>query len=204
MASSAADAPSMRPWPRQILGGVVAGRGGLERWLEAERDQIVLWLPVAFGAGIAAWFVLPDAAAWIPALLSCAAGALIALAAGQGGRASRGLAVGLVAAALGLGLVWWRAERVAGVVLARPMIVAFEARVLRIEPLAARDLVRLRLATGTVMDPATDRGGLPTVLPAIVRVNLAEKDVPAGLTRGATIALRARLMPPPEPGAGRL
>ncbi|MFC3581501.1 ComEC/Rec2 family competence protein [Sphingomonas hylomeconis] len=189
----------MRPWPRQILGVLDAGRGGLERWLEAERDQIVLWLPVAFGAGIAAWFVLPDAAAWIPALLMCAGGALIALAAGQGGRASRGLAVGLVAAALGLVLVWWRAERVAGVVLVRPIIVAFEARVLRIEPLAARGLVRLRLATRRVTDPATDRGGRQTVLPAIVRVNLAEKDVPTGLTRGATIALRARLMPPPEP-----
>lgn len=36
-------------------------------------------------------------------------------------------------------------------------------------------------------------------LPPIVRVNLATKDVPAGLAPGAVIALRARLMPPAPP-----
>ncbi|MEN2786670.1 ComEC/Rec2 family competence protein [Sphingomonas qilianensis] len=174
-------------------------RLGLEQWLEAERDQIVLWLPVMLGAGISLWFVLPDEAAWATVLLLCAAGGLAALAVGSGGRASRALAVGFVSVALGLALIWWRAERVAGEVLTRPVIVAFEAKVVSLEPLAARDLVRLRLAPIRIVERMPVRRGQPTVLPAFVRVNLAEKDVPAGLTRGATIGLRARLMPPPEP-----
>ncbi|MEG3086551.1 ComEC/Rec2 family competence protein [Sphingomonas sp. PB4P5] len=190
----------MRPWPRQIARGFGVARDVVERWLEAERDQIVLWLPVMLGAGIATWFVLPDQAAWLTAVLLCGAGALAALAVGQSGRASRALAVAFVTAALGLGLIWWRAERTGGVVLTRPVIVAFEARVVSVEPLAARELVRLRLAPTRVVDsPPLAGRGRSVELPAFIRVNLAVKDVPPGLTRGATIALRARLMPPPEP-----
>ncbi len=36
-------------------------------------------------------------------------------------------------------------------------------------------------------------------LPPLLRVNLAQGDVPAGLGRGAIVRLRARLMPPPPP-----
>jgi competence protein ComEC len=172
---------------------------GVERWLEAERDQIVLWLPVAFGAGIAAWFLLPEPRTWMMVLSLCGAAALGGMAVAHGGRAARIVIVGALCVMAGLTLIWWRAERVAGVVLTRPMIVAFEARVVSVEPLAARDLVRLRLAPTKVMDPLTDREGRPTALPPFARVNLAEKDVPVGLTRGSIIGLRARLMPPPEP-----
>ena len=118
--------------------------------------------------------------------------------------------------ATGLALIWWRAESAAGAVLTRPVIATFEARVERIEPLAARELVRLRLAPIRVLaTPGRScKGGRPcrrngqrrwrsrkeTIrLPDHIRVNLAEADVPAGLTRGATITLGARLMPPPQP-----
>ncbi|MHA6722681.1 ComEC/Rec2 family competence protein [Sphingomonas sp. RS2018] len=169
--------------PLQIMG---AWRPwSIEAWLEAERDQLPLWIPVAFGAGIAAWFVLPDQGAWIAVLLASLAVAVAGAALAPGGRAGRAMTIAGIAVALGTGATWWRAERVAAPVLARPAIVAFIARVERIEPLAARELVRLRLA------PVGAAG-----LPPRIRVNLAERDVPAGLAAGATIRLRARLMPP--------
>ncbi len=106
-------------------------------------------------------------------------------------------------AAAGLALIWWRAETSDGQVLARPVIATFEARVERVEPLPSRDLVRLRLAPVQVVAvPARPGRGDTRPLPKLlhhVRVNLAEADVPAGLSRGATIRLGARLMPPPQP-----
>ncbi|QDX28166.1 ComEC/Rec2 family competence protein [Sphingomonas suaedae] len=156
-----------------------------ERWLEAERGQLFLWVPVMLGMGIAAWFVLPDAARWGAVILGSLAVGAAALAVGRGGRAARALAWGAVLVALGCALVWWRAERVAAPVLARPAVVQVAGTVERIEPLPARELVRLRIAT----DAATR-------LPPTVRVNLAVKDMPDGLTPGARVRLRARLMPP--------
>ena len=164
----------------------------IERRLEAERDRLALWLPVMLGAGVATWFVLPRAAWWSAAALAMLATGLAALAMARGGRLARSMAIGAFAMAAGLGLVWARAERVAAPVLARPAVVAMTAQVLRVEPLAARDLVRL-----TLKPEATD-------LPPRVRVNIATADMPAGLGPGATIRLRARLMPPPDaavPGA---
>ena len=165
----------------------------LEEWLDAERDQLVLWLPVALGGGIAAWFLLPDARSWGCALLACAAVALAGVGLGHGGRAARLLAVGAMTVACGLALTWWRAERVAAPVLARPVVAAVTGRVVDVEPLAARGLVRL------TMLPDAGLG-----LPPRIRVNLAQADAPTGLTRGAMLSLRARLMPPPPapvPGA---
>ena len=193
MATSAAAAPSTRVPRLQTPWGDGALRRGVEAWLEAERDQLVLWLPVAFGAGIAAWLVLPDARLWTAALLACLASALAALAAAGGGRLARVVAAGFLMAAFGLLLIWTKAERVAAPVLARPAVAAFTATVEAIEPLSARELVRLTLL------PQSNIG-----LPGRVRVNLAEADVPGGLSTGAVLRLRARLMPPPEaavPGA---
>ncbi|MCP3733346.1 ComEC family competence protein [Sphingomonas sp. RP10(2022)] len=166
---------------------------GIETWLEAERDQLVLWLPVALGGGIAAWFLLPDPRGWMAAMLGCVALASAALAAGRGGRLPHALAVGAIVAAIGLGLTWWRAERVAAPILARPVVAMVAGRVEAVEPLAARDLVRLTIR------PDTGAG-----LPPRIRVNLATADAPKGLRDGAGIRLRARLMPPPAasvPGA---
>lgn len=176
--------PTMRIAAQQF--GVL--QNPLEAWLEAERDQMPLWLPVALGAGIAAWFVLPDPRAWLGALALFIGGALVALAAGRGGRAGRALLVGGLTAAVGLGLIWWKAERVSAPVLGRPAIVEFTGRVERLEPLAARDLVRVTLTPVSRAD-----------LPPRIRVNLGDADVPDGLTRGATLSLQARLMPPASP-----
>nr|WP_245968321.1 ComEC/Rec2 family competence protein [Hephaestia caeni] len=145
------------------------------------------------GGGITAWLVLPDSGRWIAALLLLGALALFGVAVGRGGRAGRALTIVAVTAAIGLALIWWRAERVAAPVLAHPTVAAFEARVEAVAPLPARGLVRVRLA------PLGNVG-----MPPHVRANIAEKDVPAGLAPGAVIRLRGWFMPPPEaavPGA---
>ncbi|WP_150125391.1 ComEC/Rec2 family competence protein [Sphingomonas sp. LM7] len=165
----------------------------LERWLEREREQLVLWLPVMLGAGITAWFVLPDAARWIGFVLGSAALGLGALALPGGGRAPRVMAVAGLTLAAGCALIWWRAERVAAPVLARPAVVLMTGQVERVEQLPARDMVRVTLSPLGHAD-----------LPPRLRVNLAIGDAPKGLAKGAIIKLRARLMPPPDaavPGA---
>ena len=175
--------------------------GAVERWLEAERDQLPLWLPVALGGGVAGWFLLPDARMWWAALLALVAVGLAALSVGRYGRLARAVGIGALAAALGLTLVWWRAERVAAPVLGGPTVARFTAAVERVEPLAARGLVRLTLLPRA--GATNDRGGA-VALPPRVRVNLQAEDTPAGLTAGAIVTLRARLMPPPVaavPGA---
>ncbi|WP_076071061.1 ComEC/Rec2 family competence protein [Sphingomonas montana] len=161
----------------------------VERWLEAERDQLVLWCPVALACGITAWFLLPDAGAWTVFLLLAGGTALAALAVPGGGRAARGMAVFAGLCAIGCALIWLRAERVAAPVLARTTVATMTARVLSVDPLPARALVRVMLAPDVMPD---------ALLPPRVRVNIADADVPAGLAPGARLALRARLMPPAD------
>jgi len=199
MASAAADASS-RPLRHRQFGGpatLVRLRDVLERWLEAERDSLPLWIPVAIGAGISLWFVLPDPRAWTIAGLLFAAVALAAIAGGQGGRAARAVAIAAALALVGLTLIWWRADHVRGAVLGGPVVATFEARVEGIEPLPARELVRLTLAP---LGLARDSKGAAVALPRRVRVNLAETDLPPGLGRSGVVSLQARLMPPPSPG----
>jgi competence protein ComEC len=190
MASSAAEAPStgLAALQTTVRHWGFTGFSIIERWLEAEREQLVLWIPVALGAGITAWFLLPGPEQWLAFVGAAAALALVGVAFPAGGRLGRAVIVLALGLALGCSWIWWRADRVAAPVLARPAVVAFDARVERVEHLPARDLVRLRLAP-------VDRADLPP----LVRVNLAETDVPAGLTRGSVVRLRARLMPPPPP-----
>jgi competence protein ComEC len=166
----------------------------LEAWLEAEREQLPLWLPVGLVAGVAAWFWLPSRAAWCGFLLAMAAVALAGLVFGRIGRAGRAVAIFALAAAFGCGLVWskaaWSGE---GGRLARPEVVRFEARIERVEPLPAREAVRLLL-----------RPVESIALPRRVRLTVAEDYAPAGLLPGAMVAVRARLVPPPSaavPGA---
>ena len=187
MPGTFATAPSMAPGRRQTAWGarIRALSSGIEAWLEAERDQLPLWLPVSLGAGIAAWFLLAGEARWagfMLAMLGIGAGALMMP---GGGRLARAILWFALAAVLGCGVVWLRSEQVRAPRLGRPAIMAFTAAVEAVEPLPAREVVRLRLAP----DPAAG-------LPPRVRVNVAEKDMPAALQTGATVSLRARLMPP--------
>ena len=173
--------PEREPAVRQWQAG--AFFASAESFLEREREQAPLWLVVALGGGIAAWLVLADPARWWAFLLLAAGGSVVgfALVPGRAGRAVGAVGIAL---ALGLGLIWVRAEAVRSPQLQRIDIVRFEAEVKRVERLAARESLRLTLAP---------RGG---ELPPLLRVSLAEKDAPEGLGPGARIALRARLTPP--------
>ncbi len=178
-----------------MVGGRISNwRDAIEELFEAERDQLALWIPVSLGVGIALWFVLPDPAGWEVAALILSGIALAALAIGRSGRVLRALAITTLLAASGILLIWSRAERVAAPVLTRPAVVQMRATVESLEPLVARDIVRLRLRPLR----ATDGRGRTVIIPPRVRVNLATADA-GGITAGAVIRLRARLMPPPGP-----
>lgn len=169
----------------------------LENWAEAERDQLALWGPVMLGGGIAAWFVLPDPAAWCGAALFVAGVALAAATWSGGRRVARALAWGAVLMLAGLLVVWTRAESVRAPVLARPIMADMVAEVEAVDRLAARQIVRLMLRPVA----ARDGRGAHVVLPPRIRVSLADQDAPTGLARGAKVRLRARLMPPAAPVA---
>lgn len=142
------------------------------------------WGVVGFGGGIAAWFALDLQIQWA-AFIAIASGIAIAGFATQGGRAERALAWFALAMALGCALVWARSQTVAGPRLNRPVIVTFDARVEKVEPLVAKGDVRLTLAPSE-----------PT-LPPRVRVSALAQDAPAGLGDGAQLRIRARLTGPP-------
>ncbi len=184
--------------PAAGAGGLRAALRGLnplaaiERRLEAERDQIALWLPVALGAGIAAWMVLPDRFAWFAAMAGFAAFALAGCAVGLGARIGRMMAVGGVVALLGVVLIWARADWVASPRIDRPMVALVAGRVVAVERLPAREIVRV-----TVEQVAAP-------LPSRLRLNIDETQVDERLSVGDRIVVRARLMPPappPVPGA---
>lgn len=153
--------------------------------LEAERERVGLWLPVALGAGIAAWFALPSMTHWIGLLLLLVGGALGGLLLGWRGRLGRSIVIACAAIAVGLLLVWARALWVSAPVLAAPVVTEFSAVVERVEPLPAKGQLRILALPQRRSD-----------LPPRVRLTLRSEQA-AGLVDGETIGVRARLMPPP-------
>ena len=191
--ASGGGAPSIADQPLQT--GLRAGLHRLgqkiERLTEAERDQLPLWLPVGLGAGIAAWFALPDRNSWIAFLL--AAGALFFACLGVSGtRWGRALAIFALAMASGCGLIWWKADRVESPRLERARLAEFAASVEGLQRVPAKQHVRLILRPLSAPD-----------LPPKLRVNVSEAEA-ADIEVGAAVRLRAWLMPPAEmavPGA---
>jgi competence protein ComEC len=194
MANTTGDAPSMGSKARQTARGVLAAMA-VRRWdsrletaLEAERDQLPLWLPVAFGAGIAAWFALPHRDDWIAVMIAALAVAGLGLAVDHRRRTGKAMLLAALAVAAGCGWIWLAADSAAAPVLERAAVTRFQADVQSVQRLPARDTVRVLLR------PVNMPG-----LPPLVRVNIADRDVPAGLVAGDRLSLRVRLMPPPPP-----
>lgn len=159
----------------------------IEAWLEAERHQLPLWVPVALGSGIAAWFVIPVREGWIAflcATLAVAAGALALLPAS--GRLRKVLMAAGMLAAAGCALVWARAEWLAHPVVPRPMVAVLNGRVVSSQSQPALERVRLVVE---------DR--------QLGRVRLTVKAGPGGslpvIRAGAEVEVRARIIPPPPP-----
>jgi competence protein ComEC len=159
----------------------------IEDWLDSERDQIALWVPVALGTGIALWFILADQHAWIAVVVGAVAASLIGLAIGRARRLGTFLFIGGLCVAFGCALAWWRADYVTAPKLARPLVAMFEAQVTRIENQRAKGQSRVW------MTPAS-----ASKLPPLVRVTIKDQDIVADLAVGDRIRLRARLVPPPD------
>lgn len=165
----------------------------LEQRLEAEREQLPLWIPIGLIAGISAWFALPGAAAWSAFMALAGAAMLAALAAGRGSRTGSAAAWFCLFALIGCALIWARADGVAAPRLQRPQAPTFTAVIVKADRLVARDQLRLLLA------PVQ-----PSDLPPQVRVSVPLDQAQPELVPGATVRLRAYLMPPPPmavPGA---
>ena len=158
---------------------------GLEAFLESERRQLPLWMPVALGIGIVGYFMLPAPAQW----LGFGAGALAValLGAMMPGWTGRAALVGGLLAVLGMGVAWVRAESVAAPRLAREIhAVWIDATVIEREDRAGRGQWRLYLDPH---DPA---------LPPLIRISLRKPPLPA-IAAGARIRARVSLRPPPGP-----
>ena len=159
----------------------------LENWLDRERDQLPLWLPVGIGIGIVIWQFGGASAA--PGLLLLAIAVwLFALLATPHSRSRQFLGMAAVAILLGFGLISLKSTAVTQPVLAKIWIGDFYGRIEAVENITAREVVRLRLGTD-------GKGELPPV----VRVNLAPEQYQSTFQVGAVIRLRARLMPPAGP-----
>ena len=202
MATAAANSPP-EPWlgkgspPWRVAAGLSSLSRTLatraEAFLEASPFERGQWLAVAFAGGIAAWFVLPGPWHWGAVLLGWGGSALVLLVmlgiAGEHPQLRRaGLAVLLLAAA-GLLTVWAKSTLVGAEPLARPTVTTLTARIVSREERGAEDRVRLVLLARGVEGREALR----------VRVNLPTKADRPEFTEGATIRLKARLMPPAPP-----
>lgn len=159
----------------------------LENWLERERDQVALWLPVMVGLGVGLWFAVPARQGWIAVIAGATGVAAAGLAFPSGRRTSRIFVWAGLSVALGCGLAWTRSEWVAAPRIERPVIASFDAQVEKIEARPEKEGSRLLLA------PASSSG-----LPPRVRVSVDPDDDLPDLVAGEWVRVRARLMPPPD------
>lgn len=186
--------PSMAFEPRQTSVGQNVRRRArllaerLEQALEREREQLALWVPVALGAGIAAWFLLPSRLEWLVfccvALAVASAGAM----ARPGSRLRRLVIAGSLLACIGCLLVWGKAAIFGTPPLARAVFVEVTGEVAAVNPVPAQKMSRV------LIRPVEMAG-----LPSLIRVNMDADDVPQGLGEGALVRFRTRLMPPAPP-----
>ncbi len=191
--------PSMAFEPRQTSVARIAKGGGhrlfalIEGWLELERQQLALWIPVSLGIGIAAWFSLSNALEWLAFCCCATALAFCGMMLPIGARLRQSMILGGVLAASGCVLIWCKAMAVGSAPLPRAVFMEVTGEVRSVDAVPAQQMSRV-----TVRPVETDE------LPSLIRVNIAEGDVPEGLGKGAIIRFRTRLMPPAEaslPGA---
>ncbi|KAB7648779.1 DUF4131 domain-containing protein [Polymorphobacter fuscus] len=168
---------------KAVSAGAAAGPAvAAARWwsfVDAERQSLALWLPVAFAGGVALWFIVPWQVQRLALALAFAGVGAAALLARW-----RPLAALALLALAGMGAAEWRSARVAAPVLDHRQVATVSGIVAAVEDRAGRDQLRLLVAP----DAGT---GLPPRLRLTVR-----GPPPPGLAPGARIRLRALLSPP--------
>lgn len=147
-----------------------------------------LWVPVLLGAGICAWFALPDAPSWIAWIALCCAVALAALRLPPGGRLRMAVAGGALLCAGGCVLIWGKALALGEPPLGQPLFTRVTGEVIALEPQPSEHRWRLLI-----------KPELPEGLPSRIRINIDTDDLPQAAGPGARLSFRARLMPPPPP-----
>ena len=164
-----------------------------EHLLETAGFDRAPWLAVGFAGGIAAWFALANPWQWLALIATCLAAMLGAMAGlRQDGRFSytrQAAATLALMIAAGCGVVWAKSAMVGTPAIARPMVELISGTVIKREEQPA--LARIRL-TLVIREPETAR-------PIRVRVNLPAAQDQPGISEGAILQLRARLMPPAPP-----
>ena len=180
----------------RIFPGLAAMGAWLARQFLGERERWALWLPVALGAGIGAYFALPsEPPAWLGAVLTGAA-ALATLVAAKAWPAWRTAVIvtglPLALAALGFSAAQVRTLSVATTTLTeRSGPLTLTARIIEVEHLA--DGLRL------LLDTPAGPGLTGETWPERVRIRLRSAQDPLG--PGDWIRLRVVLTPPPGPSA---
>ncbi len=159
----------------------------IESGLHDQRERLPLAIPCIMALGICFWELHWQGQCWLVLSLSAAL-LLTGLVLPSGGRLRRVFIIIGFAFALGFSAITLRSASVADAPLGKIEIRSFYAEILAVEKMAARDAVRLTLATG-------GHAGLPKK----IRVNLRTEQYVHVFSIGATIRLRARLMPPAPP-----
>ncbi|MES2492022.1 MAG: ComEC/Rec2 family competence protein [Pseudomonadota bacterium] len=170
-----------------------SGLESVERFLAGAGFDRAPWLVVAFGTGIAAWFMLPYRPQWfafIAASLGCAIAAQAVMREhGRHPYLRQALSALALMLAAGCATVWFKSVLAGTPGIARPVAGTFDAVVLGRQEQPALDRTRLIVL---LREP----GGGRLVR---IRVNVPRAHDTGQAREGALIRMRARLMPPAGP-----
>jgi competence protein ComEC len=172
--------------------GRVLGVAWLTRCASSDSSRLVLWLPVAFGSGIALYFGLPREPSSTLAYSLAVSGILLGAAATLGNVApvAKATLVGIAALLIGFGVAKYRADSVTAPILSHRLgHSVIEGRVENAETHGKGVRLIVTLANVTHLD----KHGLPR------RARISVRSGAESLIPGDSIRVRTVLMPPPSP-----
>lgn len=160
-------------------------------FIDRERQQLPIWMVVAFATGIAAWFGLGGRYYWIAFIaLLLGSACLFMLFAGSWHRLGVIGRIGVMAPVLmaaGCGAIWAKSVYFAPPTLTKPFYGMVTGHIISRENIPARKIVRFVLKL-------PEKQGFPIR----VRVNLDEQLATPAMAMGAIIQANMRLMPPAQ------
>lgn len=193
LGSDAARAAALQHGPWRMRANLSSGLEQVERFLARTGLEHAPWAVVAFGSGIAMWFLGRNVLQWLAAITFGLGSALAAWTLLRPFGAFPFLRRAIVTLGLGLAagcaLVWVKSTVVGASPIVRPFVAEISATVLSRVEQPAEERVRLLVA---MREPDTAR-------PIKVRLNLPLEHARPEIDKGARIMVRARLVPPPPP-----